>query len=301
MTPGGSFHYETAFSRNLGWVTAEEQSKLRGSRIAIAGLGGAGGFHLLTLARLGIGAFTLAEFDSFEVANFNRQPGATVSSLGRSKLEVMVEQARDINPELDIRVLDAGVTASNVDAFLADADVFVDGFDFFAFDARRVTFAGCATHGIPAVTAAPLGMGAALLSFLPGKMTFEEYFGFEDAPQQELALRFLIGLSPFMLQRAYLVDPSRVSLREQRGPSTVMACELCAGMVATEALKILLRRGKVFAAPWVAHFDAYRNRLARSWRPWGWRNPLQRLALTVGRRHLARIEQGSYGARPSQS
>ena len=46
------FSYDDAFSRNLGWVTSEEQRRLRRARIAIAGLGGVGGSHLLTLARL---------------------------------------------------------------------------------------------------------------------------------------------------------------------------------------------------------------------------------------------------------
>jgi molybdopterin/thiamine biosynthesis adenylyltransferase len=301
MSARASFDYAAAFSRNIGWVTTDEQSRLRGKRVAIAGLGGVGGSHLLSLARLGIGAFTLAEFDTFEVANFNRQVGATMSTLGRPKLDVMVDMAKDVNPELDIRVFAEGVTRENISDFLADADVFVDGFDFFAFEARKTTFAACAHGGIPAVTAAPLGMGASLLTFVPGGMTFEQYFGLNEAPEAELGLRFLVGLSPFMLQRAYLVDPSSVNMRAHRGPSTAIACELCAGMVAAEVLKLLLNRGKVWPVPWVTHFDAYRNRLARSWRPWGNRNPLQRLALAIGRKQLARMEQRARGAESHQS
>ena len=53
-------------------MTRDEQRTLRGKRVAIAGLGGVGGLHLLTLARLGIGRFRLAEFDRFDLANFNR-------------------------------------------------------------------------------------------------------------------------------------------------------------------------------------------------------------------------------------
>ncbi len=280
------FSYDEAFSRNLGWLTFDEQQLLRGKRVAIAGLGGVGGPHLTTLARLGVGSFTLAEFDLFELANFNRQVGATTSSIGCSKLDVMVEMARDINPELDIRVFPQGVSRGNVLDFLEGADVYVDGLDFFAFEARRITFAAAAKLGVPAVTAAPLGMGAALLSFLPGGMTFEEYFQLDNAPPEELPLRFLIGLSPLMLQRKYLVDPSRVNLREQRGPSTVMACQLCAGVAATEVLKILLRRGKVISAPWCLQFDAYRGRLVRSWRPGGNKNPLQRLVIALAKRQL---------------
>lgn len=286
MSPAVSFDYATAFSRNLGWVSAEEQARLRTKRVAIAGLGGVGGFHLLALARLGVGAFNLAEPDHFELANFNRQAGALLSTLGRPKLEVMAEMAREINPGLDLQLFPDGVTRQNVEAFLRGSDVYVDGLDFYAPEARSITFAACARLNVPATTAAPLGMGVALLNFLPGRMTFEEYFGFEGQPPAEQALRFLIGLAPAMLQRTYLVDRSYVNFAEQRGPSTIIACQLCAGVAAAETLKILLKRGPLLAAPWGLHFDAYRYRYKRTWRPWGYRNPIQRLARTLARRQL---------------
>jgi len=268
-------------------VTEEEQARLRARRVAIAGLGGVGGSHLLTLARLGIARFNLAEFDHFELSNFNRQVGATLSNVGRPKLDVLVEMAKDINPELDVRVFPHGVAPENVAEFLRDADIYVDGLDYFAFDARAVTFEACARHGVPATTAAPLGMGVALLNFLPGRMSFEQYFGFAGQPPAERALRFLLGLSPAVLQQNYLVDHSTVNFVEQRGPSTVIACQLCAGVAAAETLKILLKRGPVTSAPWGLHFDAYRNRYKRTWRPWGHRNPLQWLARAIARRRLA--------------
>ena len=62
------FDYDTAFCRNIGWVTEAEQHRLRLKRVAIAGLGGVGGAHAATLARLGIGRFHLADFDSFDLA-----------------------------------------------------------------------------------------------------------------------------------------------------------------------------------------------------------------------------------------
>ena len=280
------FDYDTAYARNIGWVTTAEQQVLRRKRIAIAGLGGVGGAHLLTLARLGIGRFHIADFDTFDLANMNRQAGALMSTLGRSKAEVLAGMARDINPEVEIDVFDEGVTSANLDAFLEGVDLYVDGLDFFAFSARNDVFAACARKAIPASTAAPLGMGAALLTFAPGRMTFEEYFRWNGCSEEEKAVRFLIGLSPAMLQRGYLVDRTAVSFSARQGPSTTMACELCAGLAATVALKILLGRGKVLFAPRGLHFDAYRNKLVRTWRPGGNRNPLQRLALHIARKQL---------------
>jgi len=281
------FRYEQAFARNIGWLTPEEQQTLRGKRVAIAGIGGVGGVHLLTLVRLGVSNFNIADFDTFDIPNFNRQVGAMMSTLGQPKADVLARMARDINPEVDIRVFANGVDRDNLDAFLGDADLYVDGLDFFAFDARRDTFARCAELGVPATTAAPLGMGAALLNFMPGKMTFEEYFQWGDLPEVDKAIRFAIGLAPAGLHRAYLVVPDAVNFDERRGPSTFMACQLCAGIVGTEALKILLGRGKVLAAPWGMHFDAFRNKLARTWRPGGNRHPIQKLAIAIGTRQFA--------------
>ena len=70
-----------------------------------------------------------------------------------------------------------------------------------------------------------------------------------------------------------------------------MGCQLCAGAAATEALKILLKRGKVMAAPHGMHFDAYRNKLVRTWRPGGNRHPLQRLTMAIIKRR--RTAQGA--------
>ncbi|MDT7837678.1 ThiF family adenylyltransferase [Aquabacterium sp. OR-4] len=281
-----NFSYSDAFSRNIGWVAEHEQEILRLKRVAIAGMGGVGGVHLVTLARLGIGAFNIADFDSFDLANFNRQAGAMMSTLDKPKLEVMAAQARDINPEIKLCEFPQGINRSNIDQFLDGVDLYIDGLDFFAFDARRDVFAACAAKGIPAITAGPIGMGAALLVFAPGGMSFDDYFGWGNLPDVEKALRFAVGLAPAMLHRGYLVDARAVDLARRRGPSTSMACQICAGVAGTEALKLLLQRGTVRLAPSGTQFDAYTGRAARTWRPGGHRNPLQRIALAIGRRQL---------------
>lgn len=287
-----AFEYDTAFSRNIGWVTRQEQAELRNKRIAIAGMGGVGGSHLLTLVRMGIGAFNIADFDTFELGNFNRQAGANVDTVGRPKVEVLAEMARKINPELDLKIFSRAIDAENVDEFLTDVDLYVDGLDYFVFEARRRVYSACQRLSIPAVMAGPIGMGVALLNFLPGGMTLDEYFGFTDqSSEEDEAVRFLIGLAPSLLHGRYLVDPDAVDFAAKKGPSTPMACELCAGAAATEALKILLGRGKVRAAPRGLQFDAYRNKLARTWRPGGHRNPLQQLLFRIVRRQFRKIQE----------
>ena len=281
-----SFDYDRAFSRNIGWVTKVEQAKLNEARIAIAGLGGVGGAHLLTLARLGIGNFNISDFDHFDVHNLNRQAGAFMPFMGQPKLDTLERMAKDINPNLDVVTFPDGVKPDNVDRFLRNVDVYVDGLDFFALPARRMVFAKCREMGIPALTAAPLGMGTAFLYFSPKGMSFEDYFKVEGHESQEQYARFIAGLSPAMVQRDYLVAPEAVNFQEKRGPSTVMACDMCAGVMGTSVLKVLLGRGAMRAAPWGMHFDAYHQILKHTWRPFGNSNPLQQLLLKLIRPRL---------------
>ena len=278
------FSYSSAFDRNIGWLTEWEQMALRGKRIAIAGMGGVGGVHLLTLARFGIGAFHIADFDRFDIVNFNRQIGANIETIGKPKIDVLAEMALAINPGIKLKLFESGVRPENIDNFLDGVDVFVDGFDFFEIEIRSLVYARCYERGIPALCAAPIGMGAGCLAFLPGQMSFERYFGFNGKTDNERFLRFLIGLAPRGLHRAYLVEPNAIDLPAHKGPSTGAACQICAGITAVNAVKLLLRRGEVQAAPYHHHYDAYRNKLVVSRLPRGLDGSWQRLKIAVARR-----------------
>lgn len=253
-----SFDYERAFSRNIGLVSRGEQQRLRGATVAIAGMGGVGGVHLLTLARAGIGSFRLADFDAFELHNFNRQAGARVSSIGRPKVDAMADLALDINPELRFERFTAGVNEDNVEDFVRGADMVVDGIDFFAVDARALLHRTAERFGVPVVAAGPLGFSTAYLLFVPGGMRWAEYFAMDLAQSEfERYLLFALGNAPAGTQVPYW-DPREMSLAERRGPSFGLATELCAGVVCAEVLKQVLGRGEVYAAPYYHQFDAYR-------------------------------------------
>ena len=281
-----AFDYSTAFSRNLGWVTPAEQQALRSKRVAIAGLGGVGGAALLTLARLGIGKFTLADFDRFELPNFNRQAGANVSTLGQPKVDVMKAMALDVNPELEIELFPDGVDEANLPRFLHGVDLLIDCIDYFCQPARSQTCKACQRAGVPVLFSAPMGMGATIIAFTRDGMSFDDYFGFDDCDESEKPIRFMVGISPRLPQRSYLAYPEAVDLLAQRVPSLSPSCQLSAGLIGTFALKLLLGRGGVKPAPYSYQFDAYESKLLRSWRPGGYRNPLQALATWVVKRKL---------------
>jgi molybdopterin/thiamine biosynthesis adenylyltransferase len=278
--------YEQGFQRNLGLISSEEQAKLRSKRVAIAGQGGVGGVHAVALARLGIGHFTIADPDVFDVANANRQYGSFASTWGRNKATVMAEILRDINPDVDVRVFPERIDESNVEAFLDGADLFLDGIDAFELPARRLLFKKASEKRLFAVTAGPIGFSTAWLVFAPDGMSFEKYFDFKSGmdSSDEFAA-FLVGLVPRATHRGY-IDMSYVNLKDRTGPSASLACHLAAGVATGEILKILLKRGEVRAAPWFHQFDIYRY-LYRSQRLWGGnRHPLQRMKRWILARRL---------------
>ncbi len=170
------FDYSLAFSRNLGWITEAKQLRLRYATVAIGGMGGVGGHYLLALARMGVGKFRIADFDHFELANFNRHAGATLTTLNSPKCDTMAAMAQTINPTAKIEILRQGLSETVLDEFLEGANVYIDVLDFFAFDIREKTFAACAELRVPAITAAPLGMGAAWLYFYAGRNGFQNLF-----------------------------------------------------------------------------------------------------------------------------
>jgi molybdopterin/thiamine biosynthesis adenylyltransferase len=287
-----TWSYGEAFSRNLGLINPKEQESLRKSRVAIAGMGGVGGINLMTLARLGIGSFRIADSDTFGVVNFNRQYGADVDTLGRNKAAVMAEKALAVNPELDLDVFQELVGPENIDRFLDGVDVLLDGIDFFSFDARRMIFREAARRGIWAVTAGPIGFSAAWLVFDPKGMTFDEYFDLHDgmAPVDQFAA-FVMGLAPRGTQFPY-IDLSCVDRRTGQGPSVGMACHLCSAVTASEIVKILLRRTPLRPVPCYAQFDTYRYILRRGRLHWGNRGPVQRLKRFVLRRRMLQLGYG---------
>jgi molybdopterin/thiamine biosynthesis adenylyltransferase len=281
--------YSEAFARNLGLISREEQQRLQKCCVAIAGMGGVGGAELMTLARLGIGHFSIADPDVFEVANTNRQYGAIRSNLGRPKAEAMAEMVRDVNPEAEIRILSAPLSSANAEEFLRNADLFVDGIDFFEIDARRLMFRTAASMGIWGITAGPIGFSTAWLIFDPQGMSFDRYFDISDAmPKLDKLVAFLIGVCPKGLQMAYRLDLAHpnVELHSGKAPSLGLACQLAGAVVTTEAVKILLKRGTVRPVPYYHQFDPYVCRFAAGRLRGGNRHPAQRLKRWLLRRRM---------------
>lgn len=281
--------YDQAFQRNLGLIGTDEQDVLRRACVAVAGAGGVGGLHLLALARMGVGNFHLADFDTFEVSNINRQFGAFVDTIGRSKIEVMRDMVLGINPDARVTLFHEGIQPDNVGRFLDGVHAVVDGIDFFAYDHRRLLFNTARERGLYVLTSGPIGFGATLQIFSPTGMSFDSYFGIYDGMSDfEKFIAFATGLAPALLHRKYM-DLSKVKLSAGRGPVVTAACMICSGLIATETVNILLRRRPVKAVPYYFQFDAFRQIYKKGYMAMGAKNPVQRLKRAILRRTMKQL------------
>lgn len=175
------------FSRNLGIMSEEEVLKLHGTTIAIAGCGCIGGFSAELLARMGVGKLILADPDTFDVSNINRQCAATHLTVGQPKAEALKNHLLTINPELEVVCYLDGVTEDNVDSFLDGADYVIDAIDYFAFHDAVALHRAARKKGLFIATAVALGFGTGVLTFDPNGMTIEAYTGIsEEATIEEL-------------------------------------------------------------------------------------------------------------------
>lgn len=284
--------YRAAFSRNLGLLSEDEQRVLRRSCVGVAGAGGVGALHLLALTRMGVGKFHLADFDTFEYTNFNRQFGAMVDTIGRKKIDVMKEMVQAINPEAEVVLFPEGVQPDNVASFLSGTQAVVDGIDFFAFDHRRMLFNEARRAGLHVLTSGPVGWGATLQVFSPTGMSFDEYFGMRDGMTEfEKFVAFAVGIAPAVLHRKYM-DMSKIKVSAAQAPVVAAGCLLSSAIIATETINVLLQRRPVKAVPHYFQFDMYLQVYKKRYLAFGARNPLQAVKRAILRRTMKHLAGG---------
>jgi tRNA A37 threonylcarbamoyladenosine dehydratase len=98
--PAGPADYRLDRTRRL--LGDEALNRLRHSHLAVIGLGGVGSYAVEGLARSGVGALTLIDFDTVCITNFNRQLQAVSGAIGRAKSELMAERVHAINPDCQV-------------------------------------------------------------------------------------------------------------------------------------------------------------------------------------------------------
>ena len=102
---------EKNFTMRTGLIIGDEGiDKLKKSNVIVFGVGGVGSFAAEAIARAGVGNLTIVDFDDVDITNINRQLPALHSTVGRYKVEVMKERILDINPDINIKAINAKYT-----------------------------------------------------------------------------------------------------------------------------------------------------------------------------------------------
>lgn len=121
---------ENQFQRTELLLGEQSMNKLKNSRVAVFGVGGVGGYVVEALARSGVGAIDLIDHDTVAYSNINRQIIATISSVGKYKVDVMHDRIMDINPECKVTVYKCFYLPETKDQFhFSEYDYVVDAID----------------------------------------------------------------------------------------------------------------------------------------------------------------------------
>ncbi len=144
------------FSRTKLLLGEDAMEKLSNSRVAVFGIGGVGGYTVEALVRSGVGAIDIVDSDTVSVTNINRQIIATLSSVGRYKVDVMEERIRDINPDCRVTKYNCFYLPDTKDEFdFSQYDYVVDAVDTVTAKLLLVTRAK--EHNIPIISSMGAG------------------------------------------------------------------------------------------------------------------------------------------------
>lgn len=140
----------------LQGLDIEGQERLRAARVLVVGLGGLGSPVALYLTAGGIGELLLADDDSVDLTNLQRQILHDTESLGRAKTDSAVTRLAALNPEVTLIPLARRLDEASLDELLPGVDCVVDGSDNFA--TRFAVNAACVRAGVPLVSGAVIRM-----------------------------------------------------------------------------------------------------------------------------------------------
>lgn len=115
---------EDLLKRNVKGIA----QKLKKAKVCILGLGGLGSNVAVLLARAGIGYLKLVDFDVVEVSNLNRQQ-YRISHIGIKKTEAIKSIIKEVNPFVEIEVLNKKVDRENILSVVGDVEIVVEAFD----------------------------------------------------------------------------------------------------------------------------------------------------------------------------
>ena len=201
---------EDLLQRNVKGIS----EKLKKTRVCILGLGGLGSNVAVLLARAGIGYLKLVDFDIVEASNLNRQQ-YRISHINMKKVEALKSIIKEINPFVEVDILDIKVSKENIHSIVGDIEIVVEAFDRAETKAMLMEELLTNTNKIVVSASGMAGLGSAneIVTrkikdnfYLVGDnySDYEEYLGIMStrvmicaAHQANMVLRLILGEEKF--------------------------------------------------------------------------------------------------------
>lgn len=143
------------FERTINLIGTDNFNKISNLNILLVGLGGVGSFVFESLIRAGVNNLTIVDYDVVTLSNINRQLVANINTIGRKKIDVAIEHAKEINNKINIKALDIKITSENINNLKSDYDFIVDACD--SIDAKISLIKFAKEHNIKIISS--MGMG----------------------------------------------------------------------------------------------------------------------------------------------
>ena len=211
---------EIRYSRQIAVeeIGEDGQRALRDARVFIVGCGALGSMVAMQLAGAGIGHLTIADFDTVDISNLQRQFFFKTADAGKSKAGMLFDAIAGLNPDVDVRVEESLITVESAPGLFSDYDFIVDATDNAC--SKSMVEDVCQDVSLPCCIAGVSGFRGQVMTVTPGDGKFAEIF--PDAPDT--------GIAP-------------CSIGGVMGP----AAALCASIQASEVIKYFTGAGRTLS------------------------------------------------------
>lgn len=155
------------YNRQIMLFGEDGQKRLKDAKVFIAGAGGLGCPIALYLAVAGVGKLRIADRDSVELSNLNRQVLHWETDVGRAKVSSVGDKLQEANPHIDVKTFHLTIDESNIRELVGDVDIIVDAMDNYSV--RYLLNQVAHEKGIPLIHGAISGFDGQAMTIIPGE------------------------------------------------------------------------------------------------------------------------------------
>lgn len=243
-------NYQERTKRNHFWFGGQlGQERVRKLKIGVAGLGGLGSNIAEALARMGVGQLRIADPDTIDISNINRQVIATSNTVGKSKAATSAAELRTIATDLELAVYEQGVDEEMVEEFVEGCDAIVDEIDVFPLDRHVLLHRAAAKRNIPIYSAYVVGLGIHFYKYHGTQYTFEDFLGVPESQWKKPTVELIFDRfgHPFpKYLNSELIERYQNEAKRDGVPIFGPATLLGHSMVASRLIMDLMREHIVF-------------------------------------------------------